>query len=185
VRSTTSIRGKLRAARKAKRAAAIAEPEPNEDHEDNWKDVLLQTILALPPDAFERLARRLPREAGFINATVTGGSSDGGIDGMGVYWLSLVSFPVSFQCKRSRGTVGAGAVRDFRGAMADRGEKGLLITTGAFTADAKQEATRDGAPPVDLIDGDRLCELLSEYGMGVRTRMIEEVTVMPKFFAEL
>jgi len=66
-----------------------------------------------------------------------------------------------------------------------RGDKGLLITTGTFTADAKKEATRDGAPPVDLIDGDRLCELLKKYDLGVHTRQVEEVDVDGSFFAEL
>jgi restriction system protein len=131
------------------------------------------------------LARRLLREAGFVSATVTGKSGDGGIDGIGVYRLSLVSFPVFFQCKRYKGSVGAGAVRDFRGAMSGRGDKGLLITTGSFTADAKQEATRDGAPPVDLIDGERLCDLLKEHKMGVSVRLVEDVEVSPEFFSEL
>lgn len=142
-------------------------------------------LLEVPPDGFERLARRLLREAGFVSATVTGKSGDGGIDGIGVYRLSLVSFPVFFQCKRYRGSVGASAVRDFRGAMSGRGDKGLLITTGSFTADAKQEATRDGAPPIDLIDGDRLCELLKEHKMGVAVRLVEDVEISREFFADL
>jgi len=96
-----------------------------------------------------------------------------------------VSFPVFFQCKRYKGSVGASAVRDFRGAMSGRGDKGLLITTGSFTADAKQEATRDGAPPVDLIDGERLCDLLKEQRMGVNVRLVEDVEVSPDFFADL
>jgi len=143
--------------------------------------------MGMSPDAFERLARRLLREAGFDSATVTGRSGDGGIDGLGVYRLGLVSFPVFFQCKRYQGSVGPGAVRDFRGAMAGRGDKGLLITTGTFTADAKKEATRDGAPPIDLIDGDRLCELLKRYDLGVHTmtRTVEDVTVDSAFFAEI
>ena len=118
---------------------------------------------------------------------VTGKSGDGGIDGLGVYRLGLVSFPVFFQCKRYRGSVGPSAVRDFRGAMAGRGDKGLLITTGTFTADAKKEATRDGAPPIDLIDGDRLCELLKRYDLGVRTttRTVEDVTIDAAFFGEI
>jgi len=93
---------------------------------------------------------------------------------------------VFFQCKRYKGSVSPGAVRDFRGAMAGRGDKGLLITTGTFTADAKKEATRDGAPPIDLIDGDRLCELLKRYDLGVRTitRQVEDVNVDPAFFTE-
>ena len=121
------------------------------------------------------------------SATVTGKSGDGGIDGIGVYRLSLVSFPVFFQCKRYKGSAGAGAVRDFRGAMSGRGDKGLLITTGNFTGEAKQEATGDGAPPVDLIDGDRLCDLLKKYELGVRLtiRQIEDVEVVPEFFADL
>ena len=140
-----------------------------------------------PSPAFERLARRLLREADFDSVTVTGQSDDGGIDGVGVYRLGLVSFPVFFQCKRYRGSVAPSAVRDFRGAMAGRGDKGLLITTGSFTAEAKKEATRDGAPPVDLIDGDRLCDLLKKYDLGVRTttRTVEDVSINPAFFGEI
>lgn len=125
------------------------------------------------------------RHYGFTNTRVTGKSGDGGIDGVGVYRLSLVSFPVFFQCKRYVGSVGAGAVRDFRGAMMGRGDKGLIITTGTFTADAKAEAARDGAPPLDLIDGARLCELLKEFDMGVATRIrqVEDVSVDISFFA--
>ena len=182
--------------REARKANKVARPLPDEDpaddHKDggelgDWKEQLIEHLLATPPDGFERLARRLLREAGFISATVTGKTGDGGIDGIGVYRLSLVSFPVFFQCKRYKGSVGAGAVRDFRGAMSGRGDKGLLITTGSFTADAKHEATRDGAPPVDLIDGDRLCDLLKDYELGVRrtVRQIEDVEVVPEFFANL
>ena len=98
--------------------------------------------------------------------------------------MSLVSFPTFFQCKRYAGSVSSGAVRDFRGAMAGRGEKGLLITTGTFTPSAKAEATRDGAPPVDLIDGDSLCDLLKDYSLGVAVeeRVVEDVVVNPNFF---
>ena len=157
------------------------------DEDTPWQEKLLDALMAIPPDAFERLAQRLLREAGFISATVTGRTGDGGIDGLGVYRMSLVSFPVFFQCKRYKGSVGSGAVRDFRGAMAGRGDKGLLITTGTFTGDAKAEATRDGAPPVGLIDGVRLCSLLKDYDLGVRTktRQVEDVMIDDKFFAEL
>src|SRR5579859_5788873 len=143
--------------------------------------------MAMRPDGFERLASRLLREADFDSVNVTGKSGDGGIDGLGVYRLGLVSFPVFFQCKRYRGSVSPSAVRDFRGAMAGRGDKGLLITTGTFTADAKKEATRDGAPPIDLIDGDRLCELLQKYDLGVqtKTRTVEDVTLDKAFFSDI
>jgi restriction system protein len=176
-----------RKARAAKEAGADPDLEVDgaDGETDDWREELLQILLKMEPGAFEHLAKRLLRAAGFINASVTGGSGDGGIDGVGVYRLSLVSFPVYFQCKRYRGTVGPEKVRDFRGAMQGRGDKGLLITTGSFTSEAKKEATRDGAPPIDLIDGERLCELLREHRLGVETttRTIEQVRVQPDFFA--
>lgn len=140
----------------------------------------------MSPKAFERLAQRLLREAGFRNVEVLGQAGDGGIDGVGVYRLSLVSFPVYFQCKRYQGSVSSGAVRDFRGDMAGRGEKGLLITTGAFTASARSEATRDGAAPVELVSGEALCDLLKEHRIGVRIteRVVEDIDVDPAFFDE-
>ncbi len=170
----------------ASESAGTDADEGAADTED-WKEALLEYMLAMSASGFERLAQRLLRAAGFINTTVTGRSGDGGIDGVGVYRLSLVSFPVFFQCKRYKGTVGPDKVRDFRGAMAGRGDKGLLITTGAFTREAKSEATRDGAPPIDLIDGEQLCELLKQHQLGVRTeeRRVEEVEVLSSFFDEL
>jgi restriction system protein len=183
----------IQAELKAKRTEVAAgrkselEPAPEPDDDDvvrSWRDQLLAEALEISPEGFERLAQRILREAGFVNVTVTGKSGDGGIDGVGVYRMSLVSFPVYFQCKRYKGSVTAGVVRDFRGAMVGRGEKGLLITTGTFTRDAQNEATRDGAPPVELIDGVRLCDLLKEYNLGVEvTERVEEVvTVLPTFF---
>lgn len=181
------VRVRQQRRRKADATDPASESEESESDELTWQEQLLDSLMHLPPAAFERLAQRLLREAGFVSATVTGRSGDGGIDGLGVYRMSLVSFPVFFQCKRYVGSVGAGAVRDFRGAMAGRGDKGLLITTGTFTADAKAESTRDGAPPLDLIDGTRLCELLKQYELGVRTttRVVEDVEVLPAFFSDL
>lgn len=155
------------------------------DSSGDWRAVLLTRLNELSPAAFERLAQRLLREAGFRNVEVTGRSGDRGIDGVGVYRPLLVSFPIYFQCKKWAGSVGSSEVRDFRGAMSGRGEKGVLITTGTFTAEARREATRDGAPPVDLIDGRELCDLLKEYRLGVRTRSIELVENEESFFASL
>ena len=131
----------------------------------------------MKPDAFERLAQRILREAGFVKVEVTGRSGDGGIDGIGVLRVNLLSFQVLFQCKRYQGSVGSGAVRDFRGAMVGRSDKGLIITTGTFSGDAKKEATRDGAPPIELIEGDSLCDLLKSLKLGVATEMVERIIV--------
>jgi restriction system protein len=150
-----------------------------------WVDRLLEVIGAITPDAFERLAQRLLRESGFTRVEVTGKSGDGRIDGVGILRMNLVSFQVSFQCKRWKGSVGASTVRDFRGAMVGRADKGLIITTGNFTADARREATRDGAPAIDLIDGTTLCELLKERRLGVAVRMVEEISLDHSFFTSI
>lgn len=154
------------------------------DDEPAWQQELLAILKKMEPAAFERLTKRLLREAGFANVRVVGKTGDGGIDGVGVYRISLVSFPVFFQCKRYAGSVGSAEVRNFRGAMAGRGERGLLITTGTYTASAQAESTRDGAPPIDLIDGDALAELLREHGIGLTSvpRTVYDVTVHPDEF---
>ena len=165
-------------------ALSIDPDSEMEPDEGNWKALVLDKLKAMPPNAFERLAQRLLREAGFRNVEVLGKSGDGGIDGVGVYRLSLVSFPIYFQCKRYQGSVSASAVRDFRGAMAGRGEKGLLITTGYFTQSAQAEAARDGAAPVELVSGDALCDLLKDHEIGIKVtkRIVEDIEVEPKYF---
>jgi restriction system protein len=164
------VRGQLRETR-----AVPAEEEIDEtEQEPTWRDEILDALLAMEPSAFERLVQRLLRESGFIQVEVTGRSGDGGIDGKGIMRLGgLLSFHVIFQCKRYRGSVAVSQVRDFRGAMVGRADKGLLITTGNFTKEAAREATRDGAPAIDLIDGDQLIDKLRELGLGVKTENIE------------
>ena len=111
------------------------------DIEQDWRGELLSVLRELPPAAFERVSQRILRESGFVKVEVTGRSGDGGIDGVGVLRVQLISFQVLFQCKRYRETVGAAAIRDFRGAMVGRTDKGLFITTGRFTSEASREAT--------------------------------------------
>jgi len=117
---------------------------------------------------------------------VTGRSADGGIDGRGVLRIGgLISFTVMFQSKRYKDAVGSSVVRDFRGALMGRADKGLIITTGRFTAEANKEATRDGATPIDLIDGNLLVQRLRELGLGIRTRTIEVVEVDDEWFGKV
>mgnify|MGYP003657610726 CR=1 FL=1 len=158
----------------------LAEDGP--DDEEDWKSALLAVLGKIEPAAFERLAQRLLREAGFTKVEVRGKSGDGGIDGVGVLRVNLVSFQVYFQCKRWKGSVGSKEIRDFRGALQGRADKGLFITTGHFTSQASDEATRDGAIAIDLIDGDRLCDLLKENRLGVETEMIERVRIQSVWF---
>ena len=181
------VQQELHAARKGAKPAADNAMSTGElvelDETLTWIEQLLGRLQNVPPDAFERLCQRMLREKGFVKVEVTGRSGDGGIDGTGVLRMNLVSFHVLFQCKRWKGSVGAPVVRDFRGAMVGRADKGLIITTGSFTADARREAVRDGAPAIDLVDGEALCELLKELRIGVTVRMVEEVTVERGAFA--
>lgn len=157
-------------------------PEP-EDVETDYRTKLLTILRSLPPDGFERLCQRLLRESGFEQVVVTGRSGDGGIDGMGLLQLNpFVSFNVLFQCKRYSGSVTPSQIRDFRGAMQGRADKGIILTTGTFTIEAKKEARRDGAPPIELVDGDDLIKLFenSEFGLIPRKTYI----IDDKFFDE-
>ena len=173
----------MQAETRAAKAGEEADAEEELAAEQSWKDRLLAVLRTLPPDVFERLSQRVLRESGFTKVEVTGKTGDGGIDGIGVLRIQLVSFQVLFQCKRYRDTVSASAIRDFRGAMVGRTDKGLFITTGRFTADARREATRDGAPPIELIDGEELCELLRQLRIGVA--VVERVVIQPEVLAAI
>lgn len=164
-----------------------ADEELGEFDEETWKSTLHRLLTReLSPNAFERLVQRLLRESGFIQVEVTGRSGDGGIDGKGIAKIhGLMSFHVIFQCKRYSGVVGSSEIRDFRGAMVGRADKGLFITTGTFSRQAVQEATRDGASPIDLSDGDELAEKLKGLGLGVQVEMVEQVTVDSEWFQSL
>lgn len=154
------------------------------DEAESWRSILHHVLVYdISPDAFERLAKRILRESGFVQVEVTGRSGDGGIDGKGILRLSgLLSFHVLFQCKKYKGNVTASEIRDFRGAMIGRADKGLFITTGTFTRDAIREATRDGAPPIDLVDGDQLADKLKELGLGIKKEMVEKISIDTEWF---
>ena len=149
----------------------------------NYREQLLNILKSLPPVGFERLCQRLLREAGFKKVVVTGRSGDGGIDGEGILEINpLLSFKVLFQSKRYDKSVSPSQVRDFRGAMQGRADKGIIITTGRFTQEAKKEAIRDGAPQIELVDGEALVDLFEKNQLGLRPIMSFEV--VDAFFDE-
>jgi restriction system protein len=165
----------------------IQEEITNEVYKDEeWREILLNILYNISSAAFERLAQRLLRESGFFQVEVTGKTGDGGIDGKGIVRVSgLLSFHVIFQCKRYKGSITPSQIRDFRGAMQGRADKGLFITTGTFTREAIKEATRDGAPPIDLIDGELLCDKLKELKLGVDTKFTETIDIKNEWFNNL
>jgi restriction system protein len=149
----------------------------------NYRDELARMLQTLPPEGFERFCQRLLRESGFQEVTITGRSGDGGIDGIGILQVNaLVSFKVLFQCKKYAGSVTPSHVRDFRGAMTGRADKGIIITTGSFTSDARKEAVRDGAPPIELVDGEKLATMLERLELGLKPRQTFELDA--NFFDE-
>ncbi len=162
-------------------AAGDISPEP-ETAADNSADVI-KLLRDLPPAGFERFSQRLLREAGFTQVVVTGRSGDGGIDGHGSLQVGpLISLKALFQCKRYKGSVSASDVRDFRGAMAGRTDRGIIITTGTFTAEARREGSREGVPPIELIDSEKLFEMLKSLELGLRPVTTYEID--ESFFEE-
>jgi len=163
-------------AKKGAEAVASDVAEETGAVSEDYRSIAHALLLDLPPAGFERLSQRLLREAGFNHVTVTGKSGDGGIDGFGTLQLNpFVSFKVLFQCKRYSSSVTPSHVRDFRGAMYGRADKGIIITTGTFTAEAKKEAARDGAPPIELIDGEKLIDMLERLELGLKSVTTYEV----------
>jgi restriction system protein len=157
--------------RKNRTSQNVDEIEEVNDTVKDYRADLLKLLRALSPEGFERLCQRLLRESGFEQVVVTGRSGDGGIDGLGILQINpFVSFNVLFQCKRYSGSVSPSQIRDFRGAMQGRADKGIILTTGTFTVEAKKEARRDGAPPIELVDGDDLIMLFENLEFGLKPR---------------
>src|SRR5690606_4995635 len=141
-----------------------------------YKEEFLNKLKSMSPESFERFCQRILRESGFKKVVVKGRSGDGGIDGEGILEINpLISIKVIFQSKRYKDSVSPSYLRDFRGAMQGRAEKGLFITTGRFSQEAKLEATRDGVPPIELIDGYKLFELFEKHKLGLKPKLTYEI----------
>jgi restriction system protein len=192
-------RRRAEAARKRKAKISRAENGEIEDLEDapaseeleqfagdHWQNELLDIIRAMEAAAFERLARQLLLNLGFSHVEVVGKSGDGGIDLLGVVKINdVLTFRVLAQCKRYKGTVAPKDIRDFRGAMQGGTDKGIYITSGRYSRDARKEASRDGVPEIDLVDGEGLANLLKRLQMGVETKLVERVIVHNDFFSKI
>lgn len=161
----------------------VDQTNDDEIETQDYRTKLLDLIKSLPADGFERLSQRLLRESGFQQVVVTGKTGDGGIDGVGILQVNpFVSFNVLFQCKRYQGAVTPSHVRDFRGAMMGRADKGIIVTTGTFTLEAKKEARRDGVPPIELVDGEALVQMFERLELGLVPRTAYDVD--EKFFED-
>ncbi len=175
-------------ARKAKAKDQVEEDESAPEdaplpETNDYKSEVMAVLRNLSANGFERFCQRLLRESGFEQVRVTGRANDGGIDGDGILQVNaLVSFKVMFQCKRYKGTVGSSVIRDFRGAMMGRSDKGIILTTGTFSAQAKKEAIRDGVPPIELVDYGKLIDMMEDLELGLNPRKTYDVDT--EFFEE-
>jgi restriction system protein len=152
--------------------SADESPAPEEKPEAQpFREEMVRILHALSPDGFERLCKLILREVGFEEVTVTGQTGDGGIDGFGVLRTNrLITDRVLFQCKRHTKQVSPTYIREFRGAMANRANRGIFLATSTFSVEARREASREGAAPIELVDLDGLISLLTDLGLGVTTR---------------
>ena len=166
-------------ARKSKTQKEIVQEQ--EEYEPEQIEIvqetdLLELLQKLTPTGFEQVCGRLLRESDFEDVQITGKSHDGGIDGYGILKINpFITMKVLFQFKRYKGTVARAQVGDFRNAMLGRAEKGILITTGSFSQDAIKEANREGAPKIELVDGEKLVEMFKRVELGMTPKTIYEL----------
>lgn len=132
------------------------------------RQTLIKKLHDLSDIGFEHFCAAVLRHVGFENVIVTQRSHDRGVDGEGFLQINrFVKTKVMFQSKRYQGSVGSDRIQAFRGAIHGRAERGIVITTGTFTASAKSEAARENATPIELVDIDKLLDLLIEEKLGV------------------
>jgi restriction system protein len=131
---------------------------------------LLDRVHSMPPERFEKLVLDLLLGLGYGGPAGTaehlGRSGDGGLDGV-IRQDKLGLERVYVQAKRWQASVGSSAVREFAGSLAaNRADKGVIITTSSFTADAVSDAEKF-AGRIVLVDGAQLVQLMYEVGIGV------------------
>lgn len=138
---------------------------------ERWQDILLARLHRLTPDGFEEFVLYLLRLYG-LQLQRVGGSGDEGIDGIGTAPISpVLSSRVAVQVKRydpNGRSIGREVVALFqRDAQTKGAERAILVTLGKFSEPARKAAIMT-SPTVDLVDGDRLAELVKEQNIGVR-----------------
>ena len=150
--------------------------DDQEVEDESHQTILINILKSLTAKGFELVCKRLLTEIGIENVQIIGNPNDHGIDGTGILRINdVVSFTVIFQCKKYKDSVAPNYIRDFRGTMQGRADKGIFITTGRFTNESKKEAKRDGVPPIELIDGEKLVNLFEKYELGLKPKIVYDV----------
>ncbi len=138
-------------------------------------DYLLHThLLEMDPFKFEQLVKLLLEEMGYENVATTSPTNDKGVDVVGTIELGISAVREVIQIKRHRGTIGRPVLDQLRGSLYRfNAVRGTVITTGRFSKGAEDAAFERGAPPITLIDGERLLDLLFDYQIGVNKKQVD------------
>ena len=121
----------------------------------------------------------------YQNVAVTAPSNDKGVDVVADIELGITSVREVVQAKRQKGNFQRTVLDALRGSLYRfQAVRGTIITTAGFSKGAMQAAFEAGAPPITLIDGSKLMDLLIEYGIGVRTRSVEVLELDADAFAQ-
>ena len=154
---------------------------------DTLAEELLESVKEVSPLRFERLVVSLLERMGYGEGRSVGGSGDGGIDGI-INQDPLGLEKVYIQAKRWQSQVGEPEIRNFSGSLEAKGaNKGVFITTSAFSKSARQTAQyiSAGSKFIRLIDGAELARLMIDHSVGVITETIYEVKKLDEnYFAD-
>ena len=146
---------------------------------------LRETLAEMNPYLVEKVIQRLLEEMGYDNVEVTNRSSDGGVDVVADIEVGITPVREVVQVKRHKGNIQRDVLDKLRGSLHRfDATRGTIITTGGFSKGAKAAAFESGAPPITLIDGDRLIELLIKHDIGVHKRSEQLLEFEPSHFTD-
>jgi len=147
---------------------------------------MFEILTTMDPIAFEHLVKQLLEAMNYQNVEVTAPSNDKGVDVVADIELGITSVREVVQAKRQKRNVQRTVLDALRGSLHRfQAVRGTIITTANFSKGAMQAAFEPGAPPITLISGDKLIDLLIEYEIGVRTRSVEVLELDADAFAQV
>ena len=131
---------------------------------------LLDQLKMLSHADLKKVCQEVLRRSGFEDVNIVRESGENCLEGECIFQKNLFMLPdVMFQFKCVEESIKAEEIRDFRCAMRRRADKGIFMTIGSFTAEAKQEAQRDGVSPVVLIDGEKIVGMIEKFKIRLKS----------------
>ncbi|MFM8525211.1 MAG: restriction endonuclease [Cyanobacteriota bacterium] len=144
-------------------------------------DDLIPILDSLNEAIFGKLLENLLSRQGFTDVSITERLEDGSISGIGTLAINpLLGLKGMLHIKKTQIPISRALIREFRGTLVGRASKGIFVTTGRFTPEARAEAEREGVDPIDLFDGLQLVRMLEELELVVKARTVYDLD--PLFF---